>query len=208
MGTHVPVPRSPRFPQYFLCGGRSYGAACSPLSPVPVFEPSERYCRRRVVAGGGLLTTPWKVSGWQERFLMCASPRVPRGECRAKHGPGMHAHGVGRYHAAGCLRRCRRLVIRFQHPPSVEGRKGGPPSDINRSVRCLVIRLHPNLQWGRLRVPSGCQVGCMKALEASSYRWGWRGDSGVPVTPAWHGRKTALRSPQIAENRGKSPTAT
>ena len=70
------------------------------------------------------------------------------------------------------------------------------------------IRLHPNLQWGRLRVPSGCQVGCMKALEASSYRGGWRGDSGVPVTPACHGRKTALRSPKIAENRGKSPTAT
>ena len=74
--------------------------------------------------------------------------------------------------------------------------------------RCLVIHLHPNLQWGRLRVPSGCQVGCMKALEASSYRRGWRGDSGVPIASACQGPKTALRSRQIAENRDKSPTAT
>ena len=134
-----------------------------------------------------------------------------RGKCHAK--PELRIARQWRRplqgsHPASCQRRCRRLAIRFPHPPSAEGRKGGPPSDINRSVRCLVIRLHPNLQWGRLRVPSGCQVGCMKALEASSYRWGWRGDSGVPVTPACHGRKTALRSRQIAENRDKSPTAT
>ena len=134
-----------------------------------------------------------------------------RGKCHAK--PELRIARQWRRplqgsHPASCQRRCRRLAIRFPHPPSAEGRKGGPPSDIKRSVRCLVISLHPNLQWGRLRVPSGCQVGCMKALEASSYRRGWRGDSGVPIASACQGPKTALRSRQIAENRDKSPTAT
>ena len=60
-----------------------------------------------------------------------------RGKCHAK--PELRIARQWRRplqgsHPASCQRRCRRLAIRFPHPPSAEGRKGGPPSDINRSV--------------------------------------------------------------------------
>ena len=90
-------------------------------------------------------------------------------------------------------------MIRFQHPPSVEGRKGGPPSDINRSVRAIWNPVHPNPQRGRLRVPSGCQVGCKRAgksVPVAGLVWRFGGASHPSVARAENG-------PAFAANRRK-----